>query len=101
MITAFNTFSETKLYIPCPNCRTPYEIGLPAFVVAINQESLHQCVDCKETFMLELRCLTRDAQLQNGADDAGHTCPSCFGTGRYPVGRNTTFCAMCNGTGQV
>ena len=85
MITAFNTFSETKLYIPCPNCRTPYEIGLPAFVVAINQESLHQCVDCKETFMLELRCLTRDAQLQNGADDAGQdlTC-TCDKVKFYP-----------------
>ena len=45
--------------------------------------------------------LVRDAQLRIGADDAGHTCPNCNGTGKGGgIGLSYT-CPQCNGSGQV
>jgi len=31
----------------------------------------------------------------------GDTCPSCLGSGRYPIGIDTTLCNRCNGSGHV
>ena len=47
--------------------------------------------------------LVRDAQLRIGADDAGHTCPSCNGLRiiRNDDGLGSKVCPACNGTGQI
>jgi hypothetical protein len=46
--------------------------------------------------------LVRDAQLRIGADEAGHTCPSCDGRGYWADGSgNALKCGACDGTGQV
>ena len=55
-----------------------------------------------EGVKLLLEVLDRDAQLRIGADDAGHTCPSCAGNGySWNEYAGDIQCETCNGTGQA
>jgi predicted RNA-binding Zn-ribbon protein involved in translation (DUF1610 family) len=103
MISGVNTHYATKLSFPCPHCRTHYYIDLPAFLVAINHESVLECVHCKKSFMVELRCLPRAAQLRIGADEAGQNvdtqatyneCGNC-GVARFAHGWILEACPNC------
>lgn len=44
--------------------------------------------------------LDRDAQLQNGADDAGHDCTLCGGKRVVPKGDTKILCPACTVTVQ-
>jgi len=100
MITAFNTYSETRLYFPCPNCGKNAELGLLAFISAINRHKEIWCIHCQADFYIELNCLTRAAEHRNEAEGE-QTCPSCSGVGHYLVGLFHETCTECEGTGHV
>lgn len=98
-ITAYNTYSETMLYLTCPNCREKNEIGLLRFLAANYSSNPIECVACKKEFTVYVICQTRDAELPL-EPTLGQTCPSCGGKGLTGT-KNLHTCVMCDGTGQV
>ncbi len=98
--SAYNTYSDTMLYLPCPNCSKMHEINLPAFVVAINHGSQLMCVDCKCNFLVKLTCLRRVAEQRDAPVRAEQKCPSCENGIVYDAEFDKWFnCSACNGTG--
>src|SRR3990172_12987442 len=68
IISAFNSYSATKIYLPCPYCGKQHELSLPAFIVAINGMSDVKCVHCNKDFMIMLICLRRQPEQSNDAE---------------------------------
>lgn len=85
MITAFNTYSETRLYFPCPNCKKNNELGLLAFLSAVNRHKEIWCVHCQVDYYIELNCLTRDAYPAPRSAANKINCSSIKSHGRHSL----------------
>jgi len=57
MITGFDTYSETKLYIPCPHCEHQIETNLPQFILAMNGLKKIICAACTREYELKVELL--------------------------------------------
>ena len=66
-ISGYNIYSETMLYLHCPQCGKTAEINLPTFIVAVNLDKRYSCVDCGCDFRIEVVRLPRADELRNEA----------------------------------
>jgi len=93
---------KTEMAIICPHCKFTNKVSVSYVEDAIHDDLSLVCVVCNEPFGVVTVRKTRDAQLRIGADDAGHTCPSCDGTGFVTHEDNSVGkCYRCNETGQI
>ena len=69
-LSAYNTSSDTMFYITCPKCSVPYEVGLAAFVAAVNHTRGFRCAACDCRFLVTINLPASSNLTQRAADGA-------------------------------
>ena len=81
MITGFDTYSETKLYMPCPHCEHQIETNLPQFILAMNGRKKIICAACTREYELKVELQDSFGLTPHGAvtehSQAYWTCKVC------------------------
>jgi predicted RNA-binding Zn-ribbon protein involved in translation (DUF1610 family) len=79
-IHGFNTNSETRFYLNCPQCGHSIETNVLRFLIAINVGQPFACDDCGCLWLVDFVGLTRAAELQRAVDHAKQNGASLLAT---------------------
>jgi uncharacterized C2H2 Zn-finger protein len=77
LIAQENTLDGERIIFNCPQCDAVNRVTVLDFCCANKPDYALRCPDCNAELYFLMTCLTRDAQLRIGADEAGQHRPLC------------------------